>query len=399
MDFYTEQKYEASVVEIKKQQYIADILKEIYSQGPQTIAQLAKLLHTSVPSVTVYINELIQKEWLNEVGSSITKSGRRPILFDISESSHNILVIDLNIYQTNFYLIDIKNNIQETYELEISLNAPEITQKITQIAQDFTENKKVWAVGITAPGLLNFETGINFTYPNLNIDGNSLANIVGFQLKLPTFISHDTQASMIGEYHFGLAKNMKDVLLLNLDWGIGLGILSNGNIINGTSGFAGELGHIQVKPDGKLCHCGKKGCLDTVASARALVDKAKNGLIEGKTSILSLKKGNITLEDIIEAAVKGDEFSIDLIFEIGRELGKGLSIAIHMLNPEIIILDGKLTGAGELIVSTLNQSINKFCLYDFKKELKVLISPMGEQAKLLGIKSLVFNRMMEIGNF
>ena len=175
--------------------------------------------------------------------------------------------------------------------------------------------------------------------------------------------------------------------------------MCNGQIIRGADGFAGELGHIQIKPDGALCHCGKKGCLETVASALALINKAKQGLAEGKTSTLSLKKGEISLEDVIEAALRGDEFCIDLIFDIGRELGKGLSIAIHMFNPEVIIIDGIMTKAGELIVSTLNQAINKYCLTDFKKNLKVLISPMGEKAKIFGAKSLVFAKMLDLKNY
>ncbi len=383
-----------SIVEIKKKQYITGILKEIYNSGEMTIAQLAKQLHTSVPSITVYINELISENWIYEVGSSITKSGRRPILFDINPNKNIILVIDINIYQTNFYLVNLRNEIIEQTSVEVNINDYEIINVIKNAARNFILEKSIWAIGISSPGLLSSENGINFTYPHLNRDNLSLAQLIGNALELPTFISHDTQASILGEHHFGLAKNMKNVLLINLDWGIGLGILSNGQIIKGTDGFAGELGHIQIKPDGKLCHCGKKGCLETVASALALVNNAKEGLSNGKSSTLSLKKEVIRLEDIIEAALKGDEFSIDLIFDIGKELGKGLSIAIHMFNPEIIIIDGILTKAGELIVSTLYQAINKYCLLDFKKNLQIKISPMGEKAKIFGIKSLVFDKMI-----
>jgi N-acetylglucosamine repressor len=384
----------ASIVEIKKNQYIREILLEIYKSGNITISQLAKKLHTSVPSITLYINELIAKEWVFEVGSSKTKSGRRPSLFNINPNKHQILIIDVNIYQTNLYLVNIRNEVMGHKVINLDIITSDIAEIIVKEVKKFIEYINIWAVGISSPGLLSLEKGINFTYPNHNKNDISLAQQIEDALNIPTFISHDTQASMIGEHHFGLARDKKNVLLINLDWGIGLGILSNGQIIKGASGFAGELGHIQVKPDGVLCHCGKKGCLETVASASALVKKAKEGLQEGKTSTLTLIEGVIRLEDIIDAALKGDEFSIDLIFDIGRELGKGLSIAIHMFNPEIIIIDGVLTNAGELIVSTLNQAINKFCLLDFKKNLQVLISPMGEKAKIFGTKSLVFNKMI-----
>lgn len=389
----------SSVVEIKKNQYIVEILREIYASGAITIAQLAKKLHTSVPSITVYINELIKEEWILEVGASKTKSGRRPSLFDLNPDKNLCVIVDINIYETNFYLLNLRNEILRQSSSPTDINALDIVERLKSETEAFIGKSKVWAVGISSPGLLSIEKGLNYTYPHHNQNNLSLDAVLEEYLAIPTFITHDTQASMLGEHHFGLAKNKENVLLINLDWGIGLGIMCNGQIIRGADGFAGELGHIQIKPDGALCHCGKKGCLETVASALALINRAKQGLFEGKTSTLSLKKGEISLEDVIEAALRGDEFCIDLIFDIGRELGKGLSIAIHMFNPEVIIIDGVMTKAGELIVSTLNQAINKYCLTDFKKNLKVLISPMGEKAKIFGAKSLVFAKMLDLKNY
>jgi glucokinase-like ROK family protein len=389
----------SSVVEIKKNQYIVEILTEIYNSGAITISQLAKKLHTSVPSITVFINELIANEWIEEVGSSKTKSGRRPSLFDLNPNKNQVLVIDVNIYETNFFLLNLRNQIVNQKSFILDINSETLIEDLKIESSLFIGDTKIWAIGISSPGLLSMERGINYSYPNHNEHEKSLAEILQDSLNIPTFITHDTQASMLGEHHFGLAKNKSNVLLINLDWGIGFGIMCNGQIIKGADGFAGELGHIQIKPDGILCHCGKKGCLETVASALALIKKAKEGIKEGKTSTLALKKDEIRLEDVVDAALKGDEFSIDLIFDIGRELGKGLSIAIHMFNPEIIIIDGVLTKAGELIVSTLNQAINKYCLTDFKKNLKVLISPLGDQAKIFGTKSLVFEKMLSLKKY
>lgn len=389
----------SSVVEIKKNQYIVEILREMYGSGAMTIAQLAKKLHTSVPSITVYINHLISENWISEIGASKTKSGRRPSLFDLNPDKNLFVIIDINIYETNFYLLNLRNEIKRKLTAKTDINALDIVDKIKEETKAFIGEDVVWAIGISSPGLLSIEKGLNYTYPHHNQNDQSLNVVLQKFLKIPAFITHDTQASMLGEHHFGLAKNKENVLLINLDWGIGLGIMCNGLILKGADGFAGELGHIQIKPDGILCHCGKKGCLETVASALALITKAKEGILEGKTSTLSLKTGEITLQDVIEAALRGDEFCIDLIFDIGRELGKGLSIAIHMFNPELIIIDGVMTKAGELIVSTLNQAINKYCLTDFKNNLKVLISPMGEQAKVLGTKSMVFSKMLDLKNY
>jgi N-acetylglucosamine repressor len=385
-----------SVVDIKKKQYIGDILSEVYSSGPLTISQLAKTLHTSVPSITGLINELMSENWILEVGSSKTKSGRRPSLFDLNPNKNTTIVLDINLYNTTIVLINLRNEILKTDILDLEIGDPEFPEKLSAGLFTFLEKSlKPWAVGISVSGLVGGTDGVNYTYDNHNKNGLSLANFIQQQIKVPTFMLHDTKASMIGEHHFGLAKGKKNVLLINLNWGVGLGILSNGEIIQGADGFAGELGHIQVNPNGELCNCGKIGCLETVASASALIKKAKKELKAGKISSLSKMNGDISLEQIIDAAIKGDEFSIDLIFDIGRELGKGLSIAIHLFNPQIIIIDGIMTNAGDLIISTLQQAINKYCLKDFKKNIEILISPIGEKAKIYGVKSYVFHKMLQ----
>ncbi len=386
-----------SVVDIKKKQYIGDILLEVYASGALTISQLAKTLHTSVPSITGLINELIAEDWIKEVGSSKTKSGRRPSLFDLNPDKHCTIVLDINLYNTSIILINLRNEILKTETISLEIGDPEfVTNLFAALSGFLKKTPTIWAIGISVPGLVGGNDGLNYSYTNHNRNDLSLAQFLEKELGIPTFLLHDTKASMIGEHHFGLAKNKKNVLLINLDWGIGLGILANGEIIQGADGFAGEIGHIQVNPNGELCNCGKIGCLETVASAAALIKKTKKELREGKISSLSKIVPNITLEDIIAAAIQGDEFAIDLIFDIGRELGKGLSIAIHLFNPQIIIIDGIMTNAGDLIISTLQQAINKYCLKDFKKNIEIMISPMGEKAKIFGVKSYVFHKMLSM---
>jgi predicted NBD/HSP70 family sugar kinase len=386
-----------SIVDIKKNIIVFQILEEVYKEGQVTIATLAKKLHTSVPSITLIINELVETKWLFEVGYSKTQSGRRPILYDLNPQKRKVLVVDINIYATRFYVLDLRNAIIHEEEVNLLVQQEDLIQKINEKAAEIAKQFDVWVVGISSPGLISTTTGINNTYPNHNLEGKSINAQVESFLKIPTFLSHDTQAALMGENHFGIAKNMNNVLLVNLNWGIGMGIMSNGHLIKGASGFAGELGHIQVNPNGELCHCGKRGCLETQASASTLFRKAEEGIKNGLVSSLTMKKSSLRLEDIIDAAIAGDEFCIDLILDLGKELGKGLSIAIHLFNPEIVIIDGLLSKAGELLLTTLTQSINKYCIPDFKKDLKVVISPMNEKAEVLGIKSLAFCHMLHKG--
>src|SRR5690606_28990586 len=132
-----------------------------------------------------------------------------------------------------------------------------------------------WGIGVSMPGLINSSQGINLTYLNLTPAGVPLVTYLKQHFDLPVCLFNDTKATTIGEHRFGFAVDKSQVLTINIDWGVGLGIIINGEVFNGASGFAGELGHIQVKPDGMLCHCGKVGCLDTITSAIALIRQAK----------------------------------------------------------------------------------------------------------------------------
>ncbi|WP_341225906.1 ROK family transcriptional regulator [uncultured Arcticibacterium sp.] len=385
-----------SLVDSKKRRSYAKILANLYKNGSTSIASLAKELHTSVPSITSMLADLMENGWVMETGSAKTKSGRRPVFYDLNPHKKNILVIDVNLYETNFIFLNLRNEIVTKTTLKIKIADVKYLNEVCKEIDNLLKiNTQTWAVGISAPGLIETKKGLNFTHLNLNQDDLSFGEVLHSRYKLPVFSINDTRASLLGEHHFGLGKEKMNALLVNLDWGVGLGILHNGVIVEGTDGFAGEIGHIQVIPNGKLCKCGKVGCLETVASASALITRAQEGIKEGKaTSLLKLKK-EIELQDVINAALKGDEFSIDIIYDIGRELGKGLSTAVHLFNPEIIIVDGILKTAGDLIVSTLMQSIQKYCLAPFKQNLAVQVSPLSEEAKVFGTKSFVFERMMD----
>lgn len=383
-----------SVVSLKKKHLKQQAVRTIYAQGAITISSLAKILRISIPSATTIVQELINELWLQEIGAQNSKFGRKPILFDLNGEKQSIVVIDIGIHQTSLHRVNLRNEIKKIVHFSLAINDPEFVPKLCielQNAAIFSE--PIWGICLTSPGLIDTETQENQTYLNHQISGFSLTKKLQELGGAPTFISNDTKASLLGETHFGLAKNKRNVMLLNLDWGIGLGILSNGEIMQGTDGFAGEIGHIQVVPGGQLCHCGKIGCLETVASVASLLRRAQEGLKKEAPTILR-KTPQLTLEAIIEAANQGDEFSIELIYELGRELGKGLSMAIHLLNPELIIIDGLLTNTGANLTTAIEQSINKYCLRDFKKALRVLISPMGETAKILGAKQYVFDQLI-----
>jgi predicted NBD/HSP70 family sugar kinase len=200
-----------------------------------------------------------------------------------------------------------------------------------------------------------------------------------------------------GEYIFGAAKGHKNAIVVTWSYGVGLGIIIDGKLYNGASGFAGELSHIQLVEDGNLCICGKRGCLETVASAYVLVREAKKGIAEKKISQLTEQFKNrpegLKPEDVISAAKAGDEFSIYLLHQVGLALGKGLSVTLQLLNPDIIVLGGPISAANQFVLTSIQQSLNKFCLEQIYANTKIVISEIWEHSGLLGVTAMLYQKL------
>jgi len=393
-----------SVIDIRKNRLRSNLLLELYQSGDTSINKMARMFHASIPSATGIINELMREGWITETGTGPARAGRPPVLYGLNSKKYLTLIMDINRHDTHLVIFDLHNQIIVKRKVDIKLDdSSDFLEELFKETDTFLKFhdiplSKLWGIGVTMPGLINSKEGINLTYLNLTPPGVPLVSYLEKHFNLPICLFNDTKATTIGEHRFGYAVNKSQVLTINIDWGVGLGILLNGEVFNGASGFAGELGHIQVKPDGLLCHCGKIGCLDTVSSALALIRQAKEGISNGHATILSqLVNGEIDLLEtshIIEAVHAGDEFSIDLLSKVGTELGKGLATAVHLFNPEVIIVGGLLAEAGPFISNPIEQAINKYCLSDFKNTLSLHISKLGPKARLLGTQAHLFEHLI-----
>ncbi|MCE6992263.1 ROK family transcriptional regulator [Dyadobacter sp. CY323] len=393
-----------SVIDIRKNRIRSNLLLHLYQSGDTSINKMARLFHASIPSATGIVNDLMREGWITETGTGPARAGRPPVLYGLSAKKYLTLIMDINRHDTQLVIFDLHNQLIVKRKVDIRLDdSITFLEELFAATDDFLESNnisfsKLWGIGVSMPGLINTSKGINLTYPNLTPSGVPLVAHLKKHFKLPVCLFNDTKATTIGEHRFGFAVEKSQVLTINIDWGVGLGIVINGEVFNGASGFAGELGHIQVKPDGMLCHCGKVGCLDTITSAIALIRQAKEGIQKGRATILTQIVNNdldlLETSHIIEAVHAGDEFSIDLLSKVGTELGKGLATAVHLFNPEVIIVGGLLAEAGPFISNPIEQAINKYCLSDFKNPLSIHISKLGAKARLLGTQAHLFEHLI-----
>jgi len=387
------------------------IINIIYKDGLKTIADLCDATHNSIPSITHIMNEQTETGLVKSFGIGESKGGRKPVLFGLNENAGYVVSVEVSRKYTRVAIFNLHNEqIGHTHEIKQGLENTEDIFNILKkdcsalIKEHKIDNELILGYGITVPGLIDIKKGVSLSY--LQFGNQPIEKTFHNIFKKPVFIEHDTRAMAWGEAWFGLAKNKENVLFINIGSGIGLGIIINGQLYHGNSGLCGEFGHIQMNPDGDLCYCGKIGCLETIASGAAMVKKSQDKIRNGKSTILKKIVNNnieaITLKNIIDAANNGDLFAIELIEEAGEYLAKAMSILIHLFNPEVIIIGGEISDAGNLITDPIQQKLNKYAMQRLKQDTTILLSELKEKAGLMGMIPISFTKTlihdMEISN-
>jgi N-acetylglucosamine repressor len=391
-------------VERKKYLFELRIVKYLYINGSRSSMEVGKQLRISTPNTFSLLNDLTDKGLIEKKGRGDSIGGRKPDLYGLRADCFYVMAVEMNIYSTRIAIFNSNNeNLTGIKEFPLTMNnEPETLDMLVTIIQQFIKHsgikpQRLTGIGISMPGLVDSVGGINHTY--LKYGDIPLVHLMEDKLQVPVFIENDANSIALAEYRLGLAKSKKEILVLYMDWGIGLGMILNGKLYRGVSGFAGEFSHIQMEDDGKLCRCGKLGCLETIASGTAVVQKAEDGLASGKASLLQKKitgqKNKLELKQVIDAAMAGDQFAINLFSEIGTNLGKGISILIQLLNPELIILSGKMSEAGQYLITPIQQAIQTYTMSQLQAKTKIVLSKMGQEIGIKGALGVVMENIFE----
>lgn len=251
-------------------------------------------------------------------------------------------------------------------------------------------------IGIGAPDA-NFHRGTIEHAPNLAWKGIvPLADMVKKEMKVPVVLTNDANAAAMGEMVFGGAKGMKDFVVLTLGTGLGSGIVVDGKLVYGHTGFAGEVGHMTVVPNGRVCGCGRKGCFEAYASATGLVKTVSLMISEmrDESSLRDLPPAKLTSKAIAEAAAKGDPIAVKAMEYTAEKLGFGIVNTIVFTSPEAIFLFGGLAQAGEMLFKPVRDYLKKNNYVLFKNTVKILPSGISESnGAVLGAAALILNEL------
>lgn len=308
-----------------------------------------------------------------------------------------VVGIDIGGTNTVFGIVDARGTIVASSSIKTGAYA-EIEEYVDAVCQNLLPLivanggvDKVKGIGIGAPNG-NFYSGTIEFAPNLPWKGViPLATMFEERLGIPTALTNDANAAAIGEMTYGAARGMKDFIMITLGTGVGSGIVVNGQLVYGHDGFAGELGHVIIRRDGRQCGCGRKGCLETYCSATGVTRSAREFLTSStEPSLLrAIPAESITSKDVYDAAVKGDKLALDIFEFTGQILGEAIADFIAFSSPEAIILFGGLAKSGEYIFKPIQKAIDENILTIYKGKTKLLMSELKDaDAAVLGASAL-----------
>ncbi len=308
---------------------------------------------------------------------------------------------DLGATNLRVGLVSMKGQLEQKIELETPQDNPDevINLIVNAVSRLDIKNKAVSGIGVGIGGLVDFNNGKVLYAPNFTFENVYLKEILSKKFKLPVFIDNDANTAALGEKVYGSGKNIDNMVLLTLGSGIGGGIIIDGQIYRGSSGVAGEIGHMIIQIGGPKCMCGNEGDLESLASGRALDREARKAVRNSKDSLMfKLADGNIERVNgilVTKAALQGDELANKLITQHAEKLAIGLANVVNIFDPELIVLSGGMSETGNLLLSPAKKALKNLIFADIKNVTKIVFGDLGPEAGILGAAALVFKQLEE----
>ena len=354
-----------------------------------TIPDLAREIDLSVPTVTKFVMEMVESGYIVNYGKQETSEGRPPNVYGLNPGSAYTIGVDIRAFCLHIGLMNFTGDIVDSeMGLECCLeNSPAGLETLVEHIRNFIDRhesvkNKILQVGVNISGRVNPEEG--YSYSMFNFEERPLSEVLSDKLGIPVRIDNDTRAMAYGEMLKGVVKAEKDIVFINVSWGLGAAFIIDGKMYEGRSGFSGEFGHFSVFDNEIICRCGKKGCLETEVSGQALHRLLCEKVKGGQNSILAKKilssTEEVTLEEIVEATNKEDMLCIELVEEIGRKLGRYLAGLINLFNPELVVIGGTLARTEDYILQPVKTAVRKYSLNLVNRDSAIVLSKLQNKA-------------------
>lgn len=391
-------------IDSKNLQIKQKILGLCITDGNFSLADMSKELSISIPTTTKLIEELIEDGFLEDMGKQDTSGGRRPSIYGLKSSAGYFVGTDVGRKTVSIAITDFKGQtIAFHEEIPFRVESSEASFRelckliLDHVLKSGINAEDVLAYGVNLSGRVNNETGYCFTY--FIGEDRPIASLLEEVLDAPVYVENDSRAKTYGEYICGVAQNEKNMLFLNVTWGLGMGMVIDGKLSYGKSGFSGEIGHFPLLDNDQICHCGKTGCLETGASGSAAHRILLEKLQEGRSSVLAEKYQNaeeITLDDIINAVNEEDVLAIEVIEEVGTNLGRAIAGLINLFNPELVVIGGKVAAVQDYLMLPIKSAVQKHSLNMINRDTTIKLSRLGAKGGAIGACMLSRSKLLRL---
>ena len=394
--------------------FLDSLLKSRYAAEKKTIlalcekgetfslADLARELGTSIPKITRIVGELEQAGVLSDWGKQESAAGRRPSLYGLNSGAGVFVGVEVGQKEIALAVTDFTGRIIQfqdgiAYTLtgteESVLGLCACVKK--QLRKYHLDPVPVRGVGVNLTGRVNHRTGYSYSY--YISEEKPIRDILEEGFGWPVFIENDSRGMAFGEYMSGIAGDARTVLFLNVGWGLGMGMVLDGKLFAGKSGFSGEIGHFPLLDNHQICRCGKVGCLETGASGLALHRLIGEQLAKGHPSILSASYAEgreITLNDILDAVEKEDVTAIECVEQVGSTLGRAVAGLINLFNPDVVVIGGRLCVTERYLMPPLLGAVSRLSLNLVSNDTVIKVSRLGNKAGAVGASLLAKHRLL-----
>lgn len=381
------------------------VMDHIRLYAPISRAELAVRTGLNRSTITLIINELIDRGFVQETALQDSRIGRPGMLLKFDPNGGFAIGVEIGV---DFIVVIVTNFVADIlWSRRVSISPGtdryammELTESIISQAYEYGQGcgLRPLGIGVGLPGLVDARQGKLVFAPNLKWSDIPVRLIWMSRFNIPVFIENEANCAAMGEYFYGVAHDTKDFIYIKTGVGLGAGIMIGGRLFKGTNGFAGEAGHITIYKDGPLCGCGRRGCWETYVSPSAILRSAAARVEQGETSIMpGLVNGDLskmTLETLVEAAEHEDPVALSAVSEAGEHLGIGIANLTNIFDPGLVVLGGALSLCGKWLVPKIQSILRDNILPPLRDKVRVEISSHGENACAIGAVALVLDDLL-----
>ncbi|MEC0211490.1 ROK family transcriptional regulator [Paenibacillus ehimensis] len=384
-------------LQLMKKMNKALVLDTIRHHFPISRADISVKTGLNKTTVSSLVNELIESHFVTEIGLGESSGGRKPMMLLFNQRAGYALGVDLGVNYMLAMVTDLGGTVVKEKKIEMTdLSVETVTEKLKKCIHSLIKKTPaspygIIGIGVGVPGLVDDQGNI-LSAPNLGWTDVPLQNMLQQEFNLPIAIDNEANVGALGEKEFGAGRSVSNMIYLSVGIGIGAGIILNDALYRGVSGFSGEVGHMTLAQDGPLCGCGSRGCWETFASEKALLQQAKSlQLVDEKIQVADAID-KINLNTLLHLAKRGNRPVMELFANTGHWLGIGITNLVNVFNPGLIVIGNRMSLASEWIAGSVRETLNSQSLSFHRDKMNVVYAKLGMNSSAVGAASMAINR-------